>query len=233
MIVLGINTATPFTAITFVEDDKVFVDKVWPSHHDEAEKGLPQLADCMGLVSQVDGIVVVQGPGSFTGLRIGITIANTFAFAKKIPLYPINTFVYLWKRVPAGLQSSTAIVMRAGGDNLVVILPSTFESTHGELFKDKFLHENIERISLNELHSFLVQHVDVKYLVGDLAPEQRAKIALPQQLTWLSEDDLLPWSTLVQQCIPLIKDKVLLPQVQVEPYYLTPPHITKSKKIVG
>lgn len=32
------------------------------------------------------GLVVYQGPGSFTGLRIGITVANTIAYAQNIPI---------------------------------------------------------------------------------------------------------------------------------------------------
>ncbi|HEX7259592.1 MAG TPA: tRNA (adenosine(37)-N6)-threonylcarbamoyltransferase complex dimerization subunit type 1 TsaB, partial [Candidatus Saccharimonadia bacterium] len=34
----------------------------------------------------LSGIVVFRGPGSFTGLRIGITVANTIAYAKLIPI---------------------------------------------------------------------------------------------------------------------------------------------------
>lgn len=34
----------------------------------------------------VTGVVVYQGPGSFTGLRIGLTMANTLAYAQKVPI---------------------------------------------------------------------------------------------------------------------------------------------------
>lgn len=36
--------------------------------------------------SEIKGVIVFKGPGSFTGLRIGITVANTVAYAKKIPI---------------------------------------------------------------------------------------------------------------------------------------------------
>lgn len=46
------------------------------------------------------GVVVYRGPGSFTSLRIGLTVANTIAFAQKIPIYGVakNDAVDWWKK---------------------------------------------------------------------------------------------------------------------------------------
>lgn len=38
-----------------------------------------------------DGIIVVIGPGSFTGVRLGVTIAKTFAYVNNIPIKTINS----------------------------------------------------------------------------------------------------------------------------------------------
>lgn len=40
--------------------------------------------------SRLHGIFVIQGPGSFTGLRVGITVANQFAHQLNIPIIPIR-----------------------------------------------------------------------------------------------------------------------------------------------
>ena len=39
-----------------------------------------------------DRIVVINGPGSFTGVRLGITIAKTLAYTLNIPIYPLTYF---------------------------------------------------------------------------------------------------------------------------------------------
>ena len=38
----------------------------------------------------VSGVVVFEGPGSFTGLRIGITVANTIAYGQKVPIIAVR-----------------------------------------------------------------------------------------------------------------------------------------------
>lgn len=46
-------------------------------------------------INQVNKIFVVNGPGSFTGLRIGVTIAKTLAWSLKIPVVPISSLEVL------------------------------------------------------------------------------------------------------------------------------------------
>ena len=42
-------------------------------------------------IDDIEKIIVVNGPGSFTGIRIGLSIAKVFAWAKKIPIIPISS----------------------------------------------------------------------------------------------------------------------------------------------
>ena len=43
-------------------------------------------------ISDLGKIIVCNGPGSFTGIRIGVTIAKTIAYCLNIPIYTINYF---------------------------------------------------------------------------------------------------------------------------------------------
>ena len=60
-----------------------------------AEKLLPSvislLASQKATSSDLRGIAVVSGPGSFSSLRVGVTLANTFAYALRIPIIGLES----------------------------------------------------------------------------------------------------------------------------------------------
>ncbi len=73
------------------EDGQVERQKLWPAGRTLARDlpgELDQLID--GKYKDVTGIIVFKGPGSFTGLRIGITVANALAYAEGIPIVGTN-----------------------------------------------------------------------------------------------------------------------------------------------
>ena len=61
--------------------------KVWLAERTLA-RDLPGEVDNLvdGDYGQLTGVLVYQGPGSFTGLRIGITVANAVAYAQSLPI---------------------------------------------------------------------------------------------------------------------------------------------------
>lgn len=70
-------------------DEKEFIKKQVPDHR-KAQVVLPIVEGLLeehGLtLKDITGVEVNPGPGSFTGLRVGITIANTLGFLLKIPV---------------------------------------------------------------------------------------------------------------------------------------------------
>jgi len=67
---------------------------------------------------QISAIAVVSGPGSFTGLRIGVMTAKTLAFAQEIPLYASGSLELLASRAAPHKQGSVLALMDAGRDAL-------------------------------------------------------------------------------------------------------------------
>jgi tRNA threonylcarbamoyl adenosine modification protein YeaZ len=82
---LAIDTSTSRTCVAIIEGETV----LFSGHRDGATAhgpSLPELVQEALAVSDVDEVVVGMGPGPFTGLRVGIAFAHTFALAREIPV---------------------------------------------------------------------------------------------------------------------------------------------------
>jgi len=83
--VLAIDTSTSRTSVAIIEDGTV----VYSGFRDGATAhgpSLPALVQEALAISDVDEVVVGMGPGPFTGLRVGIAFAQSFALAREIPI---------------------------------------------------------------------------------------------------------------------------------------------------
>lgn len=90
MIILTLRTDKPEAEIGIYNNQKQLAYEVWCAHRQLAETIHQRLQDVLMSVdlnlSAVDGIVVYMGPGSFTGLRIGLSVANALANGLSKPI---------------------------------------------------------------------------------------------------------------------------------------------------
>jgi tRNA threonylcarbamoyladenosine biosynthesis protein TsaB len=88
-MILLLDTSTPLCKLTLIEGDWRYNDE-WQADRALAKHLLRYLHDQLqanGKTFQdISGIGVFRGPGSFTGLRIGITVLNTIADAQQLPI---------------------------------------------------------------------------------------------------------------------------------------------------
>lgn len=97
MLIVAIDTASLESAIAVLEIEgsshpaRVLGEESWHSNRNESERVLPSLDRLLKEAKKswddVEGVFVVRGPGSYTSLRVGITIANTIAWVRKIPMW--------------------------------------------------------------------------------------------------------------------------------------------------
>ena len=114
MIIL-LDTSTPVCKVGVLRSDEIEWHE-WEANR-ELAKGLlsyikATLARYDAQISDITGIGVFTGPGSFTGLRIGITVANTLADSLKIPI--LGTQGETW-------ESEAVKNLAAGKDDRIVL----------------------------------------------------------------------------------------------------------------
>lgn len=92
-MILGISTSSPRVSIATWTDDEILVELTqeskWAASSAIANLTEKAIGDKMHLLT---GIVVDVGPGGFTGVRVGVTFAKAFAWAKKVPLFSVSAF---------------------------------------------------------------------------------------------------------------------------------------------
>lgn len=94
MLILTIRTDQPEAEIGLFKDDKELTYVTWQAHRELSETLLAKIKEVLGSqgkdFTDLAGIVCYKGPGSFTGLRIGLTVANTLASDLDIPVVGVK-----------------------------------------------------------------------------------------------------------------------------------------------
>lgn len=90
MIILALRTEKPEAEIGLFDDTKELQYETWQAHRALAETlhaTIHRVLNKQGLhMRDIEAIVCYKGPGSFTGLRIGLSVANALAASLEVPI---------------------------------------------------------------------------------------------------------------------------------------------------
>lgn len=92
---LVIDTATRHASVAVSHDGAIMAELSWRSERNHSVELVPALRRVVEQASvtldDAEAVFVVQGPGGFSALRVGISMAKAFAMARRIPLVGVNT----------------------------------------------------------------------------------------------------------------------------------------------
>lgn len=169
MKILSIDTSTMVSGCSVMEDGIIIGDYNINQEKTHSETLVPmtkQLLDGLGLrLEDIDLFAVGIGPGSFTGLRIGITTVKTFAQVLEKEVIPVSTL--------------EAIAYNISSDSIIIpLLDARGGRTYYAVFKQ--VGGEIERIEKDELIYIedLVEQIKGKYedpiFIGEYSSQSKA-----------------------------------------------------------
>ncbi|PID20109.1 tRNA (adenosine(37)-N6)-threonylcarbamoyltransferase complex dimerization subunit type 1 TsaB [Sporosarcina sp. P3] len=95
MIWLGIDTANSPLSVAIVKDDVLLIEESSMMKINHSLRAMTAVEEACRKAditpSEIDAIAVSEGPGSYTGVRIGVTIAKTLAWTLDKPLYGVSS----------------------------------------------------------------------------------------------------------------------------------------------
>lgn len=171
MIVLAIDSTATAASAAVVSDSKIIAEYTQDTGHTHSETLLPMVEavmNCAGIVvSDIDLFAVSAGPGSFTGVRIGISLIKGLAFGRSKPVAGLSSMDCLAKNLQ-GFDGVVCPVMDARRNQLYTAI-----YLNGKKMTEDML------IPCEELADMLSAYNCPIYFTGDGYYLAHSKIELP------------------------------------------------------
>jgi tRNA threonylcarbamoyladenosine biosynthesis protein TsaB len=131
-IILGVETSAEGCSVALTDGDKVH-QVITQTPREHTKKLLPMIESILHQqkysLSDIDALAYSCGPGSFTGLRIGLGVVQGLAYGRDIPVIPVSTLMLL---------AEGAIKSRPGQSNeyFIVAIDARMQEVYWCLYKN-------------------------------------------------------------------------------------------------
>ncbi len=229
MNVLSVDTSTIVATAAVVNEEKTICETIVNYKKKHSEKLLPaidhMLCDAGLSIRDIDAFGIVAGPGSFTGLRIGMATVKGFAQAMNKPVVPISTLEALAYNLP---YASGVVCPILDAQRSQVYTGMFRFDEQGQMIRE--LEDSV--MDVDELISILENFSDDRiYLLGDGVPRFYEVIADKVPVV-----KVLPHLSMnrASSAGMLAVERALKGEVQdykaVEPIYIRPSYAEEHKK---
>lgn len=187
-----------------------------PLEYDRAAESILETIDSLfkkasGKPADLKGVYVIQGPGSFTGLRIGISVANQFAHQLKIPITGLRTEAWFQQLTD---EKDFFYIQSMNRDQVYFTGFGKFASDFPPAI-----------VSISECVMELTDQAGVQWL-GQVNDTHRQFLSIFREIP-LCRTPAKTWARAVQ-ALPTTPHKIYQ---LIEPYYGKEPAITKRKRV--
>lgn len=121
-MLLAVDTATHVTSLALHDGQNVLVEQTWPTANNQTVALAPALQQVLAEVDatpeQLTALAVCIGPGTYTGLRVGVSLVKGLAAARGLPLIGIETLDILAAGQPQ-TNGGLVTVAQAGRGRIV------------------------------------------------------------------------------------------------------------------
>jgi tRNA threonylcarbamoyladenosine biosynthesis protein TsaB len=134
-LLLGLETSTPLGGAALAGPQGLLAERalgIGGSHAARLMVAVDALLDEAGItLADLAGIGISVGPGSFTGLRVGVATAQGLARGSGLPLFPVSSLEAVAWALPAALAPSAALPPSA----LAVVMTARREEVYGAVYR--------------------------------------------------------------------------------------------------
>jgi tRNA threonylcarbamoyladenosine biosynthesis protein TsaB len=220
-IILGIETSTKICSVAITNGDKLLALEEEGGDYSHSEKltiFIQKVLKKAGLgLKDIDAIAVSKGPGSYTGLRIGVSVAKGLCYALDRPLIAVDT-------LQAMARNPSLIIPKGEINSDEVLFCSMIDARRMEVYTAIYNDQNkmVEPITAkiideNSFSAFLAAYKIVFFGDGSA----KCKALLSQHSNAIFSEEGLPSAQYINQiALKKYKAKEFEDVAYFEPYYL-------------
>lgn len=138
-----IDTSNQPMSIAIMQDDTVLAETTSEDKRDHSSQLMPGIQHLFEEAklkkNDIDGIVVAKGPGSYTGVRIGVTTAKTLAYALNTKLYGVSSLAALAATVKNDKQKLLVPIIDARREAVYTGVYQNVDGNITTIIKDQYL----------------------------------------------------------------------------------------------
>ena len=172
MPILALDTATMVSSVAIAGPDKLLAEVTLQTKLTHSEVLMPHVQQVLAMTNikktELDAIAVSVGPGSFTGLRIGLAAAKSMAYALGIPIVGVSTLEAMAWHYPVPGIYTLCVLDAQKGDVYAGLYSWQQEAVH--------LVKPVEVMPFAEVIDFCQTLDRPVVIIGDIAQKKQALI---------------------------------------------------------